>query len=217
MTRTFGVGAVALVGILLSGCAPWPEYDRYDYYDRYDNSAARLPPPPVRYESPGFSPGADHVWSGGYWIWLGSRYDWVPGRWYPPGHIERRPPHRFEHHDHDRRDDAEHWRKLPPPSPPRTPPKTPPPGTTKEPQPGTQTPAPPPPRPQPPPNSDNDKAGPGSPGRLYQIPRFEPPRPASSRAPESPFRRMDGDEDRHERQSNRPSGRAPGGQRMQVE
>jgi hypothetical protein len=78
-------------------------------------------------------------------------------------------------------------------------------------------PLPPPPRPRPPPNSDDDKAGSGNPGRLYQIPRTEPPKPATSRAPDSPLRKMDVDQDRHERQSNRPSGRTPGVSRMQAE
>jgi hypothetical protein len=210
MRHSSKLGVVLLLGVLVAGCAPWPAYDRYEHYDSYDNSSARLPPPPGRYESPGVPPGADHVWSGGYWIWLGSRYDWMPGRWEAPGHRYQRPPHRIEHHERHDGDRPE------PPRPPRSPPGTSPPDRVRDPNPGTHVPVPPPPGSRPP-NADDDKGRPGNPGRLYQIPRVDPPRPASGSVPDSPFRRMDADQDRHERQSNRPSGRSPGVQRMQVE
>jgi len=56
-------------------------------------------PPPLRVESQTLSPGANYVWTRGYWRWTGSNYIWLPGRWivrprpaavWVEGHWERR-------------------------------------------------------------------------------------------------------------------------------
>jgi hypothetical protein len=56
-------------------------------------------PPPMRVESQAISPGANYVWTRGYWRWTGGNYSWVPGRWivkprpaavWVEGHWERR-------------------------------------------------------------------------------------------------------------------------------
>src|SRR5256885_12541297 len=38
-------------------------------------------PPAVRVESQTVSPGANYVWTRGYWRWTGTNYVWVPGSW----------------------------------------------------------------------------------------------------------------------------------------
>ena len=38
-------------------------------------------PPAVRVETQTVSPGANYVWTRGYWQWSGGTYVWVPGRW----------------------------------------------------------------------------------------------------------------------------------------
>jgi hypothetical protein len=40
-------------------------------------------PPPDRVEVIGVAPGPGHLWIGGHWRWVGSDFDWVPGRWTP--------------------------------------------------------------------------------------------------------------------------------------
>ena len=45
---------------------------------------ASAPPPPVRVESFGPSPGPGYVYLKGYWGYNGGRYNWVPGRWDRP-------------------------------------------------------------------------------------------------------------------------------------
>jgi WXXGXW repeat (2 copies) len=56
-------------------------------------------PPPLRVESQTLSPGANYVWTRGYWRWTGTNYIWLPGRWivrprptavWVEGHWERR-------------------------------------------------------------------------------------------------------------------------------
>jgi len=56
-------------------------------------------PPAVRVESQTVSPGANYVWTSGYWRWTGTNYVWVPGSWivrprpaaaWVEGHWERR-------------------------------------------------------------------------------------------------------------------------------
>jgi hypothetical protein len=56
-------------------------------------------PPAVRVESQTVSPGANYVWTRGYWRWTGTNYIWVPGSWlvrprpaaaWMEGHWERR-------------------------------------------------------------------------------------------------------------------------------
>src|SRR6266436_10124444 len=56
------------------------------------------PPPPIRYEEYGPTPGPDFVWVDGYWEPVGHRYRWVRGRW-------DRPPYQgaywsHPHYDH---------------------------------------------------------------------------------------------------------------------
>jgi hypothetical protein len=43
-----------------------------------------LPPPAPMAERPTPSPGAGHVWVGGFWNWNGSQYAWTNGRWESP-------------------------------------------------------------------------------------------------------------------------------------
>jgi hypothetical protein len=38
-------------------------------------------PPAVRIESQTVSPGANYVWTRGYWRWDGANYVWVSGHW----------------------------------------------------------------------------------------------------------------------------------------
>ena len=38
-------------------------------------------PPAVRVEAQTVSPGANYVWTRGYWRWNGTTYVWVPGSW----------------------------------------------------------------------------------------------------------------------------------------
>ena len=38
-------------------------------------------PPAVRVETQTVSPGANYVWTRGYWRWNGATYIWVPGSW----------------------------------------------------------------------------------------------------------------------------------------
>jgi hypothetical protein len=38
-------------------------------------------PPAVQVETPTTSPGAEYVWTRGYWRWTGTDYAWVPGSW----------------------------------------------------------------------------------------------------------------------------------------
>ena len=56
-------------------------------------------PPAVRVESQTVSPGANYIWTRGYWRWSGTNYIWVPGSWivrprpaaaWVEGHWERR-------------------------------------------------------------------------------------------------------------------------------
>lgn len=56
-------------------------------------------PPPIRVESQTVSPGANYVWTRGYWRWTGTNYIWVSGSWlvrprpaavWVEGHWERR-------------------------------------------------------------------------------------------------------------------------------
>nr|WP_174862457.1 hypothetical protein [Comamonas jiangduensis] len=51
-------------------------------------------PPPPRVEYRYAAPSPSHIWIGGDWFWAGSRYDWRPGYWAPPGYRPvPRPPH----------------------------------------------------------------------------------------------------------------------------
>lgn len=56
-------------------------------------------PPALRVETRTTSPGANYVWTRGYWRWTGATYVWVPGSWivrprpaavYVEGHWRRR-------------------------------------------------------------------------------------------------------------------------------
>src|SRR5437763_16884211 len=38
-------------------------------------------PPAVRVETQTVAPGANYVWTRGYWRWNGTTYAWVPGSW----------------------------------------------------------------------------------------------------------------------------------------
>jgi hypothetical protein len=39
------------------------------------------PPPAPKVEVITTSPGADHVWVGGFWVWRGGAWYWTPGHW----------------------------------------------------------------------------------------------------------------------------------------
>lgn len=89
--------AVLLAGMaMLAGCvvAPAPVYREPVYVE----------PPPPRVEYPGYAPVVGYVWIGGYWTWVGHRYEWVPGRWAPP-----RPGYRWVAPRWER--EGNHWRQ----------------------------------------------------------------------------------------------------------
>ncbi|HEY2845736.1 MAG TPA: hypothetical protein VGJ09_18900, partial [Bryobacteraceae bacterium] len=72
MKRILGT-IVMLGGLALAGCAG----GRYSYY-------ASAPPPPIRVETRGASPGAGFAWVDGYWGYRQGNYAWVSGRWERP-------------------------------------------------------------------------------------------------------------------------------------
>ncbi len=90
--------AAAAVGgaALLSGCVVAPLDDGYTDYG-YTSTTVYTTyghPPPPRVEYRYAAPSPTHIWVGGDWFWGGSRYDWRPGYWAPPGYRPvPRPPH----------------------------------------------------------------------------------------------------------------------------
>lgn len=94
-----GAAVAAFAGAaLLSGCVVAPLDDGYGYTD-YGYSSTTVyttygSPPPPRVEYRYAAPSPAHVWMGGDWFWGGSRYDWRPGHWAPPGYRPPPPPPR---------------------------------------------------------------------------------------------------------------------------
>jgi hypothetical protein len=115
------------MAMLVSGCAVVAVDDPYGYY--YDAPVVQVAPPPPRYEFIGSPPVAGHIWIGGYWDWVGSRYHWTPGRWEAPRHGYSWSPYRWNREgDHWRRHggrwDREHdFKPHPRPVPPAPPPR----------------------------------------------------------------------------------------------
>lgn len=93
-----GWATVVAVGgaALLSGCVVAPLDDGYPDYS-YSSTTVYTDygyPPAPRVEYRTVAPSVSHVWVGGDWFWGGSRYDWQPGHWAPPGYRPMpRPPH----------------------------------------------------------------------------------------------------------------------------
>ncbi|HEY4664268.1 MAG TPA: hypothetical protein VIG85_04710 [Comamonas sp.] len=80
----------------MSGCVVAPMDDGYAEYG-YTSTTVYTDyghPPPPRVEYRTVAPSPHHVWVAGDWFWGGSRYDWRPGRWAPPGYRPAPPPHR---------------------------------------------------------------------------------------------------------------------------
>lgn len=87
--------AAALGGAaVLSGCVVAPLDDGYADYG-YTSTTVYTDygyPPPPRVEYRTIAPSPTHIWVDGDWYWGGSRYDWRPGRWAPPGYRHVPPP-----------------------------------------------------------------------------------------------------------------------------
>ena len=94
---------LALVSASLTGCMVVPVQERDPYYEEYAQPVI-LPPPPPRYEYPGYAPVVGSVWIAGNWNWVDSRYIWVSGRWETPRSGYYWIPHRWER-------DGDHWRQ----------------------------------------------------------------------------------------------------------
>jgi hypothetical protein len=94
---------LAIVSASLAGCVAVPVEEHALYYEEYAEPVT-LPPPPPRYEYPGYAPVVGSVWITGNWNWGGSRYIWVPGRWETPREGHYWVPHRWER-------DGDHWRQ----------------------------------------------------------------------------------------------------------
>ena len=92
--RMWGAAWVLGGAALLSGCVVAPVDDGYAGYG-YSSTTVYTNygyPPPPRVEYRYAAPSPSYVWIGGDWLWTGSRYDWRPGRWAPPGHRHVAPP-----------------------------------------------------------------------------------------------------------------------------
>lgn len=103
---------------MLSGCvvAPAPVFREPVYIE----------PPPPRVEYPGYPPIVGYIWIGGFWTWIGQRYEWVPGRWEAPRPGYRWVAPRWEREGNHWRQHEGRWdrddrapRGNPPPPPPR--------------------------------------------------------------------------------------------------
>jgi len=90
--------SLLLTAVVLQGCAVVPEPRPY-----YGDPVMVAPPPP-RVEYMGPPPMVGYIWIGGYWNWIGMRYQWIPGRWEAP-----RPGYVWTPHRWDR--DGDHWRQ----------------------------------------------------------------------------------------------------------
>jgi len=68
-------------------------------------------PPPARVEVISVAPSAAHVWIAGHWMWRGSDYEWIGGRWEQPAAGFRRwEPGRWQHDRNGWFWEEGHWR-----------------------------------------------------------------------------------------------------------
>jgi WXXGXW repeat (2 copies) len=95
--------AVALLAGAPTGCAVYARPGGFVYVQRE--------PPVARVEVIPASPGAEFVWTPGYWSWGGSEHVWVSGRWVvPPAGHRVWVAHRWEHDSHGWHLIEGHWR-----------------------------------------------------------------------------------------------------------
>ena len=73
--------AITLTGCVVAARVPGPAYVNSGPVIYVD----RAPPAPYS-EQMLPSPGAGHVWVGGYWHWTGRDYTWTRGHWARPAH-----------------------------------------------------------------------------------------------------------------------------------
>jgi len=68
-----------IVGLVLSmttaGCVVVPDQRHYA------GGVVMVAPPAARIEVISEPPTPGFVWLGGYWNWVGDRYEWAPGHW----------------------------------------------------------------------------------------------------------------------------------------
>jgi len=67
--------AFLVLSAALTGCVVAPDQRHYA------GGVVMVAPPPPRVEVVGEAPTPGYVWLGGYWKWLGDRYEWAPGHW----------------------------------------------------------------------------------------------------------------------------------------
>lgn len=111
--------ALGLAGgaVVLSGCVVAPIDDGYADYG-YTSTTVYTDygyPPPPRVDYRTVAPSTTHIWVGGDWHWGGSRYDWRPGRWAPPGYRHVAPPSRpmFRPGERPRPSQGQPWQHRP--------------------------------------------------------------------------------------------------------
>ena len=63
---------LALLATLATACGPLPPPGAV---------FVEIGPPPARYEVAPVQPGPEFIWVAGYWGWVGTEYQWMPGRW----------------------------------------------------------------------------------------------------------------------------------------
>lgn len=106
----------AALALGLSGCviSPLGGYrSAYPAYPAYGEPGpvVDVPPPQAQYEAVPASPGAGHVWIGGYWGWNLGRHVWIGGRWAQPPHGHGWVPGYWGRHDRGWRWNGGHWRR----------------------------------------------------------------------------------------------------------
>jgi hypothetical protein len=95
-----GFGSCLLLSTILAGCVIVPD-QRHDA-----GGIVMVAPPAPRVEVIGDAPSPGFVWLGGYWNWVGDRYEWAPGHW-----EARHPGHHWVAHQWARQGDG--WRMKP--------------------------------------------------------------------------------------------------------
>ncbi len=94
MRRWIATGLLA-GSLIAAGCA-----------GGYVGYEARIPPPPLRVETYGPTPGPGYIWIKGYWGYSGGNYVWQGGRWEQPPRGRRQ----WEEGRWERRGDRYRWR-----------------------------------------------------------------------------------------------------------